>query len=193
MKKSMLMMSLITALFYNQAHACKPVHPKYLNNTPAFMILSSNSQSMIKIVQERFAPNQRGDWMLSRSSRIESYQLNNDGQLKFNWAIKGLYPVHFPGEFLLSDDGIYLVRIKGAIDIEDKNALTIYKKGKVLKQYAPKDFMPTLKKIQRNSCGFGSWLHYNTKTMLSGTYLSLQTIDGKKWGFDILQPPKLSH
>lgn len=190
MKKLTLAFMMASLLMTNAAYACKPVHPKYRNNTPAFLLLSSNQQAMVKVVQERFAPNQKGDWVISRPSRMEAYQLNNDGQLKLLWSAKDIYPNLFPGEFLLADGGMYLVRIKGASTVDDKDALTIYRNGKIFRRYAPKDFMPTLKTIQVHTCGFGPWLKDNNPPTLNGTLLSLQTIDGKKWSFDILQPLK---
>ena len=183
-------LALFSLLLPSAANACKPVMPQYRNNTPAFMILSANQQAMIKVVPERYAPNPRGEWVVSRPSRMEAYQLNNDGQLKFLWAEKNLYPFLSGGMFQLSDDGLYMVRIFNTGPFDNKNALTIFRNGKIVRQYAPKDFGLTQGQFKMIPCLGSPWIKGDSRQALNGYYLSFQTINGKKWGFDIRQQPK---
>jgi hypothetical protein len=187
MNKIILVLGFFTLLTSNISYGCSPP-PLSLKPSPAFMMLSENKQAMLKIVPERLASDKQGMVFTARLSRMESYQLNTDGQLRIIWSAKNIYQNSLGGSFFISDDGIYLIEIKEIGDINDKRALTIYKNGKIFKNYSAKDFMPTLTvdKIQISSCGTGSWIIDMTSVRLYENFLIFQTIDGKEWSFDIV-------
>lgn len=188
MKKIILALGFCTLLNSNISYSCSPP-PLSLTPDPAFMMLSENKHAMLKIVPERLAVNKQGLAFTARPSRIESYQLNTDGQLKLIWSANNIHQKFNGGSFFISDNGIYLIEIKEIGDINNKEALRIYKDGKIFKSYSAKDFIPTLTtdKLQISSCGTSSWITDMNNVRIYDNFLIFQTIDGKEWSFDIVR------
>lgn len=188
MKKIILILGLIALLNSNISYSCSPP-PLSLTPDPAFMMLSENKQAMLKVVPERLATNKQGLAFTARPSRMESYQLSTDGQLKLIWSAKNIHQKFNGGSFFISDDGIYLIEIKEIGDINNKEALRIYKNGKIFKNYSAKDFIPTLTidKLKISTCGTGSWIANMNNVRIYDNFFIFQTIDGKDWSFDIVR------
>ncbi len=178
----------------NASSACSPrsIRPDRENNRPAFMLHSSNGQVMMKVIPGHFIRNQQGTLVETLKSRGETFRIARNGRLDLLWSLPGVYPhsAFSNGDYYLADDGMHLVHINDARSMDDKNAMVIYRQGKPMRRYAPKDFMPTFKMFTPTSCGTNLWLDLKTSVSLNGRDISFQTIDGKKWYFDLLKQPR---
>ena len=93
-----------------------------------------------------------GEWVESAPPSGTAYRVTNKGKFRKLWSVEGWYA--FPGDVLLSADGKTLIRIReqflqqdGTIfgDDESDALITIWRKGKQVKEYSAKGVISDLK------------------------------------------------
>lgn len=93
-----------------------------------------------------------GEWVESGPPNGTAYQVSESGEMKKRWSVEGWY--EFPGDVLLSADGMTLVRLREQFLLQDgtfagDNAsdalVTIYRLGEVIAEYSAKDLITDLK------------------------------------------------
>lgn len=169
------------------------------NKIPAKIIVSSNGNFILKLIPPFYIRGKQGELLEKRKAYGEAFKAMPDGKLEPMWktTIAPSQLSDFAGTFLLADDGIHLVQIKQATSLDDKKAMTIYNRGTLFRNYSPLIFMPQLKRLELDSCGNASWIKENlfkfnqTSVALENEIITFQTIDDKKWRFDIRQVPEL--
>ena len=169
-----------------------PPRPGQENKVPATMILSSNGQVMMKMVPAHFKRNPQGGLIQDRAAYGEAFSIAPDGRLTFLWRVPMdfMYYRYFDGDYYLADDGRFLVRIKPARGMDDREAMVVFYNGKPGARYSMRTFMPKLTNIPRTGRGTTSWITNNVT--MSGNYIGFQTIDNQSWSFDVRTPPKLT-
>ena len=76
-----------------------------------------------------------------------------------------------------------LISETGVISKLDNDAITVFKKGKVIKKYSLASFISkSLMRQRRNSCGNMRWL--KSQDMTSDLFY-FKTIDGKNWNINL--------
>ncbi|MEZ5477463.1 MAG: hypothetical protein R3E95_08270 [Thiolinea sp.] len=197
-KVTLLLIMFFFAFSAVPAFACKPVRilPGGENKDPPAMILSSDRQVMMKIIPPHYTWNRQRELVVDRNAYGEAFRLSRDGKLTLLWRmpLEAGSPGGVFGSYYLANDGQFLVRIRNASGLEDKDAMVVYFRGKPSARYSPRTFMPKLKNLQIVPCVGGQWLKYSNNgqntVVLHESMISFQTIDNKKWSFDIRKPLK---
>lgn len=183
------------------ALACsyEPINPGQENKIPAKIIVSSNGNFIMKIVPPFYTRDKQGSLLEKRKPYGEAFKTMPDGKLESIWKIT-IDPSQlsdFGGNFFLADDGIHLVQIQDATSLDDKKSMAIYNRGKLFRNYSPRVFMPHLNRLALTSCGNAAWIKDNlfkfnqNSVVLENKVITFQTIDDKRWRFDITQAPEM--
>lgn len=188
-------------LISKAALACSyaPLTPGQENKIPAKIIVSSNGNFILKLIPPFYMRDKQGELFERRKGYGEAFKTMPDGKLESMWKITIAQSqlTDFAGTFFLADDGIHLVQIKQATSLDDKKSMTIYNRGKIFRSYAPLIFMPQLNRLEFDSCGNASWIKENlfkfnqASVVLENNIITFQTIDDKKWRFELTKPPAI--
>lgn len=188
-------------LISKTALACsyESISPGQENKILAKIIVSSNGNFIMKMVPPFYTRDKQGSLLEKRKPYGEAFKTTPDGKLDSMWKIT-IDPSQlsdFGGKFFLADDGIHLVQIKDATSLDDKKSMVIYNRGKLFRNYSPRVFMPQLNRLALTSCGNASWIKDNlfkfnqNSVVLENKVITFQTIDDKRWRFDITQAPEM--
>ncbi|WP_020395793.1 hypothetical protein [Thiolinea disciformis] len=191
--------AIVACVFMQTAFACSPPippSPGQENQQPTKIIASANGLYMVKLVPPVYTRDPQRGLVISRNAYGEAFRAKPDGSLELMWKmpLDYVYYRNFEGEYFLDDDGIFLVQINFAKSLDDKKAMRVYQRGKLIFSYSPRTFMPQLNRFQVSTCGNAPWIKRESAItrspiVLKEHYLAFQTIDAKKWWFDIRKPP----
>lgn len=160
------------------------------------METSENKQYLVKLIPSRWRMGKtKYDFIKKKESYGVVFKISETGQLQYLWSTKGIYPEdrikRKSFKIYLSNNGKSIIRVnenptiliseKGKISAPDNDAITVFKKGKIIKKHSLESFISnSLMKQRRNTCGNMQWL--KEKKMVNMFYF--KTIDGKNWNIN---------
>ena len=147
MKSAANLISLIVA--YLLAMVVSQVAMAHSPATPYRHVVSNDKFFFVMLPTQYEEKN--GEWVESAPPSGTAYRVTNKGKFRKLWSVEGWYA--FPGDVLLSADGKTLIRIReqflqqdGTIfgDDESDALITIWRKGKQIKEYSAKEVISGL-------------------------------------------------
>lgn len=184
-------MLLSIILFSNTSFACRPAKStlEALNRLEATTMRSEDGRYLLKMIPSRWAKHK--SWFIkTRESYGVAFKVRKDGRLRYLWSGKGLHPTEmrngsssFPDRFSIffSRNGKTVIKVKKKPYQDDKDAVVVFNKGKVIKRY-PLAYFGT--GFRKNTCNKIRWLANYKKIAFVSNKLHFQTADGKNWHID---------